>query len=129
MSDFERYRSFISVYKHGSLSAATKARILTHPAMSQHFAALEAELEEPLFVRAPRKMIPTEKGKELYTKIVLLNEKLESTKVSQYPKLSKKAFNSLIEAVYTTEGSTSSVQQSNRSRLYDRRVNIKRSTV
>ncbi|NLP49831.1 LysR family transcriptional regulator [Bacillus sp. RO1] len=79
MIDFEWYRSFISIYKHGSVSAAAKARILTQPAMSQHLAALESEMGEPLFVRAPRKMIPTEKGKELYTKIVPLIEKLEST--------------------------------------------------
>ena len=79
MIDFEWYRSFISIYKHGSVSAAAKARILTQPAMSQHLAALEAEIGDSLFVRAPRKMIPTEKGKELYTKIVPLIEKLEST--------------------------------------------------
>lgn len=79
MIDFEWYRSFISIYKYGSVSAAAKARILTQPAMSQHLAALEAEIGDSLFVRAPRKMIPTEKGKELYTKIVPLIEKLEST--------------------------------------------------
>lgn len=77
MIDFEWYRSFISIYKHRSVSAAAKARILTQPAMSQHLAALEAEVGEPLFIRAPRKMIPTDKGKELYSKIVPLLEKLE----------------------------------------------------
>lgn len=77
MIDFEWYRSFISIYKHRSVSAAAKARILTQPAMSQHLAALEAEVGEPLFIRAPRKMIPTDKGKELYTKIVPLMESLE----------------------------------------------------
>jgi DNA-binding transcriptional LysR family regulator len=46
--------------------------------MSQHLAALEAEVGEPLFIRAPRKMIPTDKGKALYTKIVPLIENLES---------------------------------------------------
>lgn len=78
MIDFEWYRSFISIYKHRSVSAAAKARILTQPAMSQHLAALEAEIGEPLFIRAPRKMIPTDRGKELYTKIVPLIENLES---------------------------------------------------
>ncbi|WP_141432748.1 LysR family transcriptional regulator [Bacillus sp. 03113] len=77
MVDFEWYRSFISIYKHHSVSEAAKARIMTQPAMSQHLAALEAEVGEPLFTRAPRKMIPTEKGKELYTKIVPLIENLE----------------------------------------------------
>lgn len=47
--------------------------------MSQHLAAIEAEVGEPLFIRTPRKMVPTEKGKELYTKIVPLIEKLEIT--------------------------------------------------
>ncbi|MFC7784124.1 LysR family transcriptional regulator [Rossellomorea sp. GCM10028870] len=78
MIDFEWYRSFISIYKHRSVSAAAKARILTQPAMSQHLSALESEVGEPLFIRAPRKMIPTLKGKELYTKIVPLIENLES---------------------------------------------------
>ncbi|WP_137790512.1 LysR family transcriptional regulator [Bacillus sp. E(2018)] len=79
MIDFEWYRSFISIYKHRSVSAAAKARILTQPAMSQHLAALEAEIGEALFIRAPRKMLPTDKGKELYTKIVPLIENLENT--------------------------------------------------
>lgn len=78
MIDFEWYRSFISIYKHRSVSAAAKARIMTQPAMSQHLAALEGEVGEQLFLRAPRKMIPTERGKELYTQIVPLIESLES---------------------------------------------------
>ncbi|MFD9625487.1 LysR family transcriptional regulator [Peribacillus muralis] len=78
MIDFEWYRSFISIYKHRSVSAAAKARILTQPAMSQHLAALEAKVGTPLFIRAPRKMIPTDKGIELYTKVVPLIENLES---------------------------------------------------
>lgn len=43
---------------------------MTQPAMSQHLASLEAEVGEPLFTRAPRKMIPTERGKALYTQVV-----------------------------------------------------------
>ncbi|MFD2613337.1 LysR family transcriptional regulator [Paenibacillus gansuensis] len=78
MIDFEWYRSFISIYKHRSVSAAAQARIMTQPAMSQHLAALEAEVGERLFIRAPRKMIPTDKGKDLYTRIVPLIESLES---------------------------------------------------
>ncbi|QHT47872.1 LysR family transcriptional regulator [Bacillus sp. SB49] len=78
MIDFEWYRSFISIYKQGSVSAAAKTRFLTQPAMSQHLAALESEVGEPLFLRAPRKMIPTDKGKEMYTKLVPLIEHLET---------------------------------------------------
>ncbi|WP_127493755.1 LysR family transcriptional regulator [Paenibacillus glycanilyticus] len=78
MIDFEWYRSFVSIYKHRSVSAAAQARMMTQPAMSQHLAALEADVGGPLFIRAPRKMIPTNKGKELYTRIVPHIENLES---------------------------------------------------
>ncbi|MBM7650189.1 DNA-binding transcriptional LysR family regulator [Bacillus ectoiniformans] len=58
--------------------------------MSQHLAALESEIGELLFIRAPRKMIPTDKGKELYTKIVPLIENLEritlETRYASYTK-------------------------------------------
>ncbi|QRG65859.1 LysR family transcriptional regulator [Brevibacillus choshinensis] len=77
--DFEWFRSFISIYKHGSVSEAAKTRMMTQPAMSQHLAALEAEVGEPLFSRTPRKMVPTERGKELYTRVVPLIEGLEET--------------------------------------------------
>jgi DNA-binding transcriptional LysR family regulator len=77
--DFEWYRSFISIYKHGSVSEAAKTRMMTQPAMSQHLAALEAEVGEPLFTRTPRKMVPTARGKELYTRVVPLIEGLEET--------------------------------------------------
>ncbi|WP_419178458.1 LysR family transcriptional regulator [Brevibacillus brevis] len=70
MVDFEWYRSFISIYKHSSVSEAARTRMMTQPATSQHLASLEAEVGEPLFTRAPRKMIPTERGKALYTQVV-----------------------------------------------------------
>ena len=40
---------------------------MTQSAMSQHLAALEAETGEALFTRNPRRMVPTERGKELYS--------------------------------------------------------------
>ncbi|UUZ79839.1 LysR family transcriptional regulator [Paenibacillus sp. P26] len=80
--DFEWYRSFISIYKHGSVSEAAKTRMMTQPAMSQHLAALEAEVGEPLFTRTSRKMVPTERGKDLYTRLVPLIEALEETTLS-----------------------------------------------
>jgi len=75
--DFEWYRSFITIYKYRSVSEAAKARIMTQPAMSQHLAALETEVGEKLFTRTARKLIPTEKGKELYSKLAPLIEALE----------------------------------------------------
>ncbi|MBS2970250.1 LysR family transcriptional regulator [Metabacillus sp. KIGAM252] len=79
MIDFEWYRSFISIYKHQSVSEAAKSRILTQPAMSQHLAALEAEVGEALFTRTTRKITPTERGKELYSRLAPLIETLEKT--------------------------------------------------
>jgi len=66
MVDFEWYRSFIAVYRSGTVTGAAKARLLTQPAISQHIAALESASGHALFQRTPRKMIPTEHGKVLY---------------------------------------------------------------
>ncbi|NRF91585.1 LysR family transcriptional regulator [Paenibacillus frigoriresistens] len=82
MANFEWYQSFITIYKHSSVSEAAKTRIMTQPAMSQHLASLEAEVGEPLFTRTARKMVPTERGKELYTELAPLIESLEETTLS-----------------------------------------------
>lgn len=82
MVDFEWYRSFINIYIHNSVSEAAKTRIMTQPAMSQHLAALEAEVGEPLFIRKSRKMVPTDRGKELYSQLAPLIESLEETTIS-----------------------------------------------
>ncbi len=76
--DFELYRSFISIYKSGSVSKAALARFMTQPAMSQHLSSLEAMIGEPLFIRQPRKMVPTKKGVELYAKLIASIENLET---------------------------------------------------
>ncbi|GAB6926541.1 LysR family transcriptional regulator [Paenibacillus sp. JCM 10914] len=79
MADFEWYRSFCAIYRFNSVSEAAKARMMTQPAMSQHLAALEAEVGEPLFTRTTRSMVPTERGKELYSQLAPLIESLEET--------------------------------------------------
>ena len=76
MANFEWYRSFVAIYRHGSISAAAAARFMTQPALSQHLAALEAEIE-PLFRRTPRQMVPTERGRLLYGQIVQAVDRLE----------------------------------------------------
>ena len=50
---------------------------MTQPALSQHLAALEAEIGEPLFRITPRQMVPTEKAKMLYSQIVHAVDRLE----------------------------------------------------
>jgi DNA-binding transcriptional LysR family regulator len=78
MADFEWFRSFIAIYRHGSVSSAAAARYMTQPALSRHLSALEAEIGEPLFVRTPRRMMPTDRGKRLYNELVQSVDRLEA---------------------------------------------------
>jgi DNA-binding transcriptional LysR family regulator len=78
MVNLEWYRSFIEVYRVGTVSGAAQVLHLTQPAVSQHIAALESALGQSLFQRMPRRMLPTDEGKRLYTEIVNAIEKLES---------------------------------------------------
>jgi DNA-binding transcriptional LysR family regulator len=78
MVDFEWYRSFIAVYRAGTVTGAAQARHLTQPAVSQHVAALEAYTGHPLFERKPRRMEPTSQGKALYTHLAPSMDTLES---------------------------------------------------
>ncbi len=77
MADLEWYRSFLAVYRAGTVSGAARALFLTQPAVTQHLAALETVVGEPLFTRAPRHMIPTARGKQLYCQVVQALETLE----------------------------------------------------
>jgi DNA-binding transcriptional LysR family regulator len=78
MVNLEWYRSFIEVYRVGTVSGAAQVLHLTQPGVSQHIAALESALGQSLFQRMPRRMLPTDEGKRLYTEIVEAIEKLES---------------------------------------------------
>lgn len=78
MVNLEWYRSFIEVYRAGTVSRAAEVLNLTQPAVSQHLAGLEATLGLRLFQRLPRRMLPTEDGKRLYTRVVTAIETLES---------------------------------------------------
>ncbi len=77
MVNLEWYRSFMAVYRVGTVTGAAKACSLTQPAVSQHLAALENITGAPLFIRTPRRMIPNERGKELYSQIAQSFDKLE----------------------------------------------------
>lgn len=77
MVDFEWYRSFIAVYRSGTVTGAAKARFLTQPAISQHIAALESANGHTLFQRTPRKMVPTKHGKALYSRTASALDGLE----------------------------------------------------
>ncbi|NJR52643.1 MAG: LysR family transcriptional regulator [Leptolyngbyaceae cyanobacterium CSU_1_3] len=78
MVNLEWYRSFVEVYRMGTVSGAAEVLHLTQPAVSQHIAALESTLGTALFQRMPRQMLPTEAGKRLYTRVVVAIETLEA---------------------------------------------------
>ncbi len=85
MVNFEWYRSFIAVYRSGTVTAAANARSLTQPAISQHIAILEAVMKQALFQRTARKMIPTDAGQQLYSRLAPAVDGLED--LSQHIKL------------------------------------------
>ncbi|MEM8534173.1 MAG: LysR family transcriptional regulator [Chloroflexota bacterium] len=77
MISLDWYLSFVSIYRSGTVTGAAAERSLTQPAVTQHLAGLEAAIGTPLFVRTPRRMVPTERGKILYTQVVQALETLE----------------------------------------------------
>lgn len=82
MIDFEWYRSFMAVYRSGTVTSAAQSRFLTQPAISQHIAALESAVGHTLFQRTPRKMMPTEHGKALYARMAPAMDNLEKVSAS-----------------------------------------------
>ena len=57
---WDLYRSFLSVLREGSLSAAARSLRLTQPTLGRHVAELERALGIPLFARSPSGLAPTE---------------------------------------------------------------------
>src|SRR5262245_1010053 len=62
---WDLYRTFLAVFRHGSLSVAARKIGLTQPTAGRHIAALEAQLGASLFTRSPRGLLPTEAAEEL----------------------------------------------------------------
>src|SRR5271169_4947595 len=70
-------RTFVAVYRTGSVTEAASHRSLTQPAASQQLASLERVLGESLFVRKPSGMEPTQRGRALYARVAELLDGLE----------------------------------------------------
>jgi DNA-binding transcriptional LysR family regulator len=62
-------KTFLAVYRAGSVTAASRSLHLTQPTVSQHLKALESHLGRPLFDRLPRGVSPTPTGYELAASI------------------------------------------------------------
>lgn len=59
------YRTFLTVLKEGSLSAAARELGLTQPTVGRHIDALEGIIGFQLFIRSPQGLIPTEAARDL----------------------------------------------------------------
>jgi DNA-binding transcriptional LysR family regulator len=69
MAEADWLRTFLAVYRSGSVTEGARQRGLTQPAASQQVAALERAAGGPLFVRGPGGVGPTPQGRELYAKV------------------------------------------------------------
>jgi len=56
---WELYRSFLGVFREGSLSGAARQLGITQPTVGRHVAALETALGVVLFTRSPSGLLPT----------------------------------------------------------------------
>ncbi len=77
MVNLEWYRTFKAIYQNGNLTRAAEELLVSQPNVSIQLAALESYIGHKLFKRLPRKLVPTEYGKLLYTQIVDSVQNLE----------------------------------------------------
>lgn len=82
MVNLEWYRTFKAIYQNGTLTKAAQELLISQPNVSIQLSALESYMGQTLFTRLPRKMVPTELGKQLYTQIVESIDNLERVEVA-----------------------------------------------
>lgn len=62
---WDYYRTFLTVLREGSLSAAARELGLTQPTVGRHIDALERAGGGPLFLRTPKGLLPTETARQM----------------------------------------------------------------
>jgi len=77
MADLDLLRSFLAIYRAGSISRAAFATRLTQPTLSQQLMTLEARVGRPLFTRRSRGVLPTPAGEDLARAAALHLDALE----------------------------------------------------
>jgi DNA-binding transcriptional LysR family regulator len=77
MASSEWLRTFIAIYRSGSVSGGAEHRGLSQPAASQQLASLERQVGLPLFTRTPRGVEPTRRGRELHAQVADSLDQLE----------------------------------------------------
>lgn len=78
MAETERLRTFLAVYRAGSMTDAAYHRGISQPAASQHLAALERTVGHRLFIRNPAGVTPTQAARELYARAAETLDALEA---------------------------------------------------
>ncbi len=77
MASAEWLRTFMAIYRSGSVSGGAERRGLSQPAASQQLASLERQIGLPLFTRTPRGVEPTGRGRELHGQVADSLDRLE----------------------------------------------------
>ena len=77
MATTEWVRTFLAIYRSGSVTDGAALRSLSQPAASQQLRALERSVGAPLFVRTPRGVEPTRRGRDLYLAVADPLDRLE----------------------------------------------------
>ncbi len=78
LPDLNRLKIFYHVFSRQSINLAAQDLYLTQPGISQHIQKLEAEIGTPLFIRLHKKIVPTQAGERLYTKVKPFIESLSA---------------------------------------------------
>jgi DNA-binding transcriptional LysR family regulator len=73
----ELLRTFVAVYRAGSVTDAAWVRGMSQPAASQQLQALERQVGASLFLRGPLGVTPTQRGRELYAEVTEALDALE----------------------------------------------------
>jgi len=81
MAASEWLRTFLAIYRAGTVSGGAAQRGLSQPAASQQLAALEQRVGLPLFIRTPHGVEPTRPGRELHTRVADSLDRLEQVLV------------------------------------------------
>ena len=81
-ADLEWFRTFKAIFETGTMSEAAKELHISQPGVSLHLNSLESYIGYPLFERSTRKMIPNERAKHLYQRIIGSMHSLEETENS-----------------------------------------------
>lgn len=77
MSSTDRLRTFLAVYRTGSVTNGAHQRRISQPAASQQLATLERTVGSPLFTRQGGGVRPTAQGRELYESVAGALDRLE----------------------------------------------------